>query len=62
MPKYHFYKTFFTIKCILENKIIATTFANICVIEYGFINNKFAKIVCQVLEIELQCLIKLKQI
>ena len=31
---------------------MAIILANICAIGYGFINEKFAKTVCQVLEIE----------
>ena len=52
----------FIIHCILENKIIATILANIRTTENDFINKKFAKKVCCVFEIELQCLIKLKPI
>ena len=36
--------------------------ANTCATRYGFINEKFAETVCQILEIEPQRLIKLKQI
>ena len=36
--------------------------ANICATRYGFINKKFVNIFCQVFKIELQYLIKLKQI
>ena len=41
---------------------MATTLANTCAIRYGFINKEFAETVYQVFEIELQCLIKPKQI
>ena len=36
--------------------------ANICATGYGFIDEEFAEIVCQVLEIKPECLIKPKQI
>ena len=49
-------------QCILENKIRDTTLVDTCATGYGFINEKFAETVCQVLEIELQRLIQLKQI
>ncbi len=62
MPKDLFCESSFTIYCTLENKIKATTLANTCTIGYGFIDEEFMEIVCQVLEIEPQCLIKLKQI
>ena len=62
MPKDLFYESLFTIQYILENKIIATTLANTCATRYGFIDEKFAEIVYQILEIEPQCLIKPKQI
>ena len=38
--------------------ILANTYAT----KYDFIDKKFVKIVCQILEIELQCMIKSKQI
>ena len=41
---------------------MATTLADICATGYGFIDEEFAETVCQVLEIEPQCLIKPKQI
>ena len=41
---------------------MATTLADICTTGYGFIDEEFADIVCQVLEIEPQRLIKSKQI
>ena len=62
MPKSLFYKSLFTIKYILRNKIIATILADTCTIRYSFIDEKFAEKVCLVLEIKPQYLIKLKQI
>ena len=62
MPKNFFCERPFTIQCIPENKIRATILAHTYATGYGFIDEEFAKTVCQVLEIELQCLIKLKQI
>ena len=62
MPKDLFYKSPFTIQCTLGNKIRAITLADTCATGYGFINEEFAETVCQVLEIELQRLIKPKQI
>ena len=41
---------------------MTTRLANTCATRYGFINEKFAEIVCQVFEIKPQCLIKRKQI
>ena len=41
---------------------MATILANICVTEYSFIDEKFAQTICQILEIELQYLIKSKHI
>ena len=41
---------------------MAITLANTCAIRYDFINEKFVEIVYQDLEIELQRLIKFKQI
>ena len=41
---------------------MAITLANIYAIRYGFIDKKFAKIICQILKIKSQCLIKPKQI
>ena len=48
----------FTIHCILKNKIMPTTLADICATEYVFINKEFIEIVCQDLEIKPQRLIK----
>ena len=41
---------------------MATTLADTCITEYSFIDEEFAKTICQVLEIKLQRLIKPKQI
>ena len=41
---------------------MAITLANTCTTRYGFIDEEFAEIICQVLKIKLQRLIKLKQI
>ena len=41
---------------------MGTTLADTCATGYVFINEEFAETVCQVLEIELQRLIKPKQI
>ena len=62
MLKDLFCKSPFTIQYTIENTIKATILADICATGYGFINEKFARTVCQVLEIEPQCLIKPKQI
>ena len=62
MSKDLFCKNFFTIKCTLGNENIATTLANTYATGYGFIDEKFAETVCQVLEIKLQHLIKPKPI
>lgn len=58
MPKNFFCKSFFTIQCMLGNKIMAITLANTYTTRYSFIDKKFAKTVWQVLEIKLQRLIK----
>ena len=62
MPKDLFCESLFTIQCILGNRIRATTLADTCANGYSFIDEKFAEIVCQVLEIEPERLIKPKQI
>ncbi len=62
MPKDLFCESSFTMQCILGNKINAITLVNSCVIAYGFIDEKFAEIVCQMLEIEPQRLTKPKPI
>lgn len=55
-----FYKSYLTTQYTLGNKIRATTLVNIYATKFGFIDKIFAKIIYQKLEIELQCLIKLK--
>ncbi len=62
MLKDLFYESSFIIQCILKNKIMDILLADTCTTGYGFIDEEFEKTVCQVLEIELQCLIKPKQI
>lgn len=62
MPKNLFYKSLFTIQYAIKNKIMVTILANIFATGYGFINEKFVKTICQILEIKLQYLIKPKQI
>ena len=62
IPKDHFCDNFFTIRCILRNKIMITTLANTYITRYSFINKKYAETFCQVLKIKLQYLINPKQI
>ena len=62
MPKNSFYKCFLTIQCTLGNKIKVTTLVDPCAAGFGFINEKFIKIVCKKLEIQPQCLTKPKLI
>lgn len=47
-----FYKNFFTIKFILENKINMTRLVNIYANRYSYIDEKFREIVCEMLEIK----------
>lgn len=61
MPKVLFSENQFDIQYILRNKIIAIALVNTYATRYSFINEKFAKKVCLVLEPKLQCLIKPKQ-
>ena len=49
-------------QCTLGNKINAITLVDTCATRYGFIDEKFAEMVCQTLEIESQCLTKPKPI
>ena len=49
-------------QCTLGNKINAITLVDTCATGYGFIDEKFAEIVCQTLEIEPQRLTKPKPI
>ena len=51
LPEDLFYKSFFLIQCILGNKIKATTLVDTCATRFGFIDEKFAEIVCERLEI-----------
>ena len=51
-----------TIQCTLGNKIKATTLVDTCATGFGFINEKFAEIVCERLEIQPQRLTKPKPI
>ena len=51
-----------TIQCTLGNKIKATTLVDSCVTGFGFIDEKFAEIVCERLEIQSQHLTKPKPI
>ena len=62
MPKDLFYESPFTVQCILGNKINAITLVDTYATGYGFIDEKFAEIVCQTLEIEPQRLTKPKPI
>lgn len=55
-----FYKSFFIIQYRLKNKLIVTLLADIYITEYSLIHKKSAKIVCQILEIKLQRLIRIK--
>ena len=60
MPKDFFHESLFTIQYTLRNKIKAITLVNTFATRYGFIDEKFAETICQILKIELQCLIKSK--
>ena len=62
MPKNLFCKSFLTIQCILDKKIKAIRLVDACAIRFGFIKKKFAKIVCERLEIQPQRLTNLKPI
>ena len=62
MPKDLFCESPFTIQCSLGNRIMAKTLANTYATGYGYIDEKFVEIVCQVFEIKPQRLIKIKQI
>ena len=48
-----FSKSFLTVQCILGNKANVITMVDTCTNGYDFIDKKFAKIICQTLEIEL---------
>lgn len=56
------YEGFFTIQYIQRNEIKVKTLANIYATRCGFINEEFVESVCQILEIQSQYSIKLKQI
>ena len=62
MPKDLFYESIFTIQYTLGNKIMAIILANTGATRYNFIDEEFIEIICQVLEIKPQYLIKPKQI
>ncbi len=62
MPKDLFCESLFTVQYILGNKINAITLVDTCATRYGFIDEKFAEIVCQTLEIKPQRLTKPKPI
>lgn len=53
MLKNLFYESFLTIKYILGYKIKVKILVNILVTGFSFINEKFAKIICEKLEIQL---------
>ena len=57
-----FCKSLLTIQYTLSNKIKATTLIDIYTIRFSFINEKFAEIIYEKLEIQLQCLTKPKPI
>lgn len=62
MPKDLFCKSFFIIQCITKNIINAIILVDISTTRYGFINEKFAEIIYQMLKIEPLCLTKPKPI
>ena len=62
MPEDLFCKSLLTIQCTLGNKIKAITLVDTCATGFGFINEKFAEIVCERLEIQPQRLTKPKPI
>ena len=62
MPEDLFCKSSLTIQYTLGNKIKATTLVDICATGFGFIDEKFAKIICKKLEIQPQRLTKPKPI
>ena len=62
MPEDLFCESLFTIQCILGKKIKAIILVDTCATRFGFINNKFAEIICHILEIQLQRLTRLKLI
>ena len=62
MPKNLFCENPLTIQCTLGNKIKVTILIDTCATRFGFIDKKFAEIVCKKLEIQPQCLTKPKPI
>lgn len=57
-----FFESFFIVKYMLKNKINVIILVNTYTTRYSFIDKKFAKIICQTLEIKSQYLIKQKPI
>ena len=57
-----FCESFLIIRCTLDYKINETILVDIYATKFGFIDKKFAKIICQIFEIEPQRLTKLKLI
>lgn len=53
LPKNLFYKNFLIIQYILGNKIKVIILVTIYITRFGFIDKKFAKIICKKLEIPL---------
>ena len=62
MPEDLFYESPLTIQCTLGNKIKVTILVDTCATGFGYIDEKFAEIVCEKLEIQPQRLIKPKPI
>ena len=62
MPEDLFCKSPLTIQCILGSKIKETILVHIYATGFGFIDKKFAEILCKKLEIQPQCLTKPKPI
>ena len=62
MPEDLFCESPLTIQYTLGNKIKTTTLVDTCATGFGFIDEKFAEIVCKKLEIQSQHLTKLKPI
>lgn len=52
MSKNLFCKSFFIIQYTSGNKINVITLVDTCATRYGFIDAKFAEMICQILEIE----------
>ncbi len=62
MAKGLFCNSLFNVQFTLENKINIIILVDTCATGYGFIDEKFTEMVCQTLEIKLQCLTKPKPI